>query len=525
MKENKETEAIIKRVSDPCSLELSKGIAVGTASTPRWYFDQHDRICKRFLYTGRGGNANNFLTRTECQQKCPETNPCQLPLSVGVGPANLDRWYFNSISGQCRPFTYAEFMNPCADGQPLAEVNDGSICELPLNVGIGNLNLQRWYYDLKDGRCKLFTYTGIGGSANNFVTEQQCLSRCRGWHGRTEVKKDLLPFSRIQRKKVVTLCGQGEPYRNDDGDVVHCISEASCPLNYFCYSPGSNQLNICCPILKNENPCMQPLIPGRGSAKLARWYYNPTSKICQSFVYSGEGGSENNFESLADCESSCQSEHHVRFCAFGSRAHLDAYGEPMRCSRVGVLTKLTCPVGHYCRVGANSVTGFCCPLLADPCQLPLLIGEGSLNVQRWYYDISVSHCKPFIYKGYQGNENNFLTYAECLRTCKHAKLSWNLSNSKWPLVEEVYPSIMLPSVVDGFPCAHGEPLITASEAFCSQPIDEGTSTCADAGRQRGMRFAYVSTLRRCHVSIEFVYSEFALRDNKRSPINQLNCSS
>ncbi|KAL1229775.1 Uncharacterized protein TSPI_07534 [Trichinella spiralis] len=354
----------------------------------------------------------------------------------------------------------------------------------------------------------------------------QCLSRCRGWPGRTE----------------------GEPYRNDDGDVVHCISEASCPLNYFCYSPGSNQLNICCPILKNENPCMQPLIPGRGSAKLARWYYNPTSKTCQSFVYSGEGGSENNFESLADCESSCQSEHHVRFCAFGSRAHLDAYGEPMRCSRVGVLTKLTCPVGHYCRVGANSATGFCCPLLADPCQLPLLIGEGSLNVQRWYYDISVRHCKPFIYKGYQGNENNFFTYAECLRTCKHAKLSWNLSNSKWPLVEEVYPSIVLPSVVDGFPCAHGEPLITASgqlkecnnnnnnnnnhsntsnsfstlikyplcpsnyiciavaetslccpkpEAFCSQPIDEGTSTCADAGRQRGMRFAYVSTLRRC----------------------------
>ncbi|KRY88769.1 Papilin [Trichinella pseudospiralis] len=557
---------------DPCNLQLSKGIAVGTASTPRWYFDQHDRICKRFLYTGRGGNANNFLTRTECQQKCPETNPCQLPLSVGVGPANLDRWYFNSISGQCRPFTYAEFMNPCADGQPLAEVNvdhychigakaetsvccptNGSVCELRLNVGIGNLNLQRWHYDPTDGRCKLFTYTGIGGNANNFVTEQQCLSRCRGSHRRTEVKKHLLPFSHVQRKKVVTLCGQGEPYRND-GDVVHCVTAASCPLNFFCYSPASSQLNICCPILKNENPCMQPLISGRGSAKLARWYYNPASRTCQPFVYSGEGGSENNFESLADCESSCQSEQHDRFCAFGSRAHSDAYGEPMRCSRVGVLTKLTCPVGHYCRVGANSATGFCCPLLADPCQLPVLIGEGSLTVQRWYYDISVRHCKPFIYKGYQGNENNFLTYAECVRTCKHAKWSWNFSNSKWPLVEEVYPSIMLPSVVDGFPCAHGEPLITASgqlkecnnnnndnnnnhsntsnsfnalttfplcpssyictavaetslccpkpEAFCSQPIDEGTSTCADAGRQRGIRFAYVSTLRRC-VSFQF----------------------
>ncbi|KRZ38220.1 Uncharacterized protein T4C_13253 [Trichinella pseudospiralis] len=504
--------------TNPCNLQLSKGIAVGTASTPRWYFDQHDRICKRFLYTGRGGNANNFLTRTECQQKCPETNPCQLPLSVGVGPANLDRWYFNSISGQCRPFTYAEFMNPCADGQPLAEVNvdhychigakaetsvccptNGSVCELRLNVGIGNLNLQRWHYDPTDGRCKLFTYTGIGGNANNFVTEQQCLSRCRGSHRRTEVKKHLLPFSHVQRKKVVTLCGQGEPYRNDDGDVVHCVTEASCPLNFFCYSPASSQLNICCPILKNENPCMQPLISGRGSAKLARWYYNPASRTCQPFVYSGEGGSENNFESLADCESSCQSEQHDRFCAFGSRAHSDAYGEPMRCSRVGVLTKLTCPVGHYCRVGANSATGFCCPLLADPCQLPVLIGEGSLTVQRWYYDISVRHCKPFIYKGYQGNENNFLTYAECVRTCKHAKWSWNFSNSKWPLVEEVYPSIMLPSVVDGFPCAHGEPLITASEAFCSQPIDEGTSTCADAGRQRGIRFAYVSTLRRCSI--------------------------
>ncbi len=40
--------------------------------------------------------------------------------------------------------------------------------------------LQRWYYDITTGKCTSFEYSGIGGNANRFLTEDECKKRTSG---------------------------------------------------------------------------------------------------------------------------------------------------------------------------------------------------------------------------------------------------------------------------------------------------------------------------------------------------------
>uniref|UniRef100_A0A8B9BUA3 Tissue factor pathway inhibitor 2 n=1 Tax=Anser brachyrhynchus TaxID=132585 RepID=A0A8B9BUA3_9AVES len=41
-----------------------------SSSVPRYYYDTKSKSCKEFKYTGCGGNANNFVTETDCYNVC-----------------------------------------------------------------------------------------------------------------------------------------------------------------------------------------------------------------------------------------------------------------------------------------------------------------------------------------------------------------------------------------------------------------------------------------------------------------------
>jgi hypothetical protein len=49
-----------------------------------------------------------------------------------------------------------------------------------LNVGSGNEELPRWYFDIKTQSCLPFSYGGIGGGENNFIAKSSCEARCPG---------------------------------------------------------------------------------------------------------------------------------------------------------------------------------------------------------------------------------------------------------------------------------------------------------------------------------------------------------
>ncbi|XP_012669965.2 WAP, Kazal, immunoglobulin, Kunitz and NTR domain-containing protein 2 [Clupea harengus] len=52
-------------------------------------------------------------------------------------------------------------------------------------------------------------------------------------------------------------------------------------------------------------PCAQPSLQGPCKAYEPRWAYNTALHQCQSFIYGGCGGNENNFETKEACEEAC----------------------------------------------------------------------------------------------------------------------------------------------------------------------------------------------------------------------------
>lgn len=52
------------------------------------------------------------------------------------------------------------------------------------------------------------------------------------------------------------------------------------------------------------------------------------------------------------------------------------------------------------------------------CNLPAYVGQCRASKERYYYDGAAKECHKFNYGGCEGNQNNFLTLAECEKTCK-----------------------------------------------------------------------------------------------------------
>ena len=41
----------------------------------QWYHDAHQEKCTQFVYSGCGGNDNNFKTEDECERRCGQVQP------------------------------------------------------------------------------------------------------------------------------------------------------------------------------------------------------------------------------------------------------------------------------------------------------------------------------------------------------------------------------------------------------------------------------------------------------------------
>ncbi|VDN43260.1 unnamed protein product [Gongylonema pulchrum] len=80
---------------------------------------------------------------------------------------------------------------------------------------------------------------------------------------------------------------------------------------------------------------------------------------------------------------------------------MNAQNEPTICGG-----SENCPNDYYCHI-AN-----------DACTLPVEEGKGTERLDRWYFDSSEHVCRKFVYRGLQGNANNFISREACQQSCK-----------------------------------------------------------------------------------------------------------
>ncbi|VBB31005.1 unnamed protein product, partial [Acanthocheilonema viteae] len=388
-------------IGDPCRMPVSSGD--GNAVLNRWYYNTQSQICVNFVYSGQGGNSNNFRTREDCIKACPEfRNPC----SVGRPHIGLNGQitHCGATGPLICPTTYWCHIGASLENSVCCPTT-GIPCEQELDIGNGDAILVRFYYDSTTRTCQQFQYSGFGGNENNFLTLRDCEARC-----------PVLP----------NPCGLGRPQTDELQNPVMCsaadtrpvtFQELSsyiilitnnnfcsvCKTGYFCHIGETEETTVCCPG-KSDDICNEPRVPGTGQAHLNRYAFAPLTKQCLPFIYTGLRGNENNFLSRASCEATCP----------GGEPAAGGDGQYLICSTSG---PDICPVGYWCHVGADIAASLCCPGAQNACILPLAEGSGSATIPRWYFDRRLRQCATFTYTGYGGNQNNFQTLKECQEKC------------------------------------------------------------------------------------------------------------
>ncbi|XP_039264911.2 papilin-like isoform X1 [Styela clava] len=325
----------------------------------RWMYESAERKCVPFVYGGKGGNNNNYMTNKECKEKCPIDDMCKMEMEVGSCDRNLERWYYDYIDEKCKQFAYGGCFGNSNNFKSKLEcerkcpLKTESVCSMLPDEGPCDKWEPRYYFDDLLKKCNLLVYGGCGGNANNFFTMDDCNARC------PEEEEDicLLP-------KDLGDGGKVKDENVEPMDRYYYDSEKQ-KCQYFQYSGSggnannfrsSRQCQLHCPL---KSRCAEPLKRGSNGKSDLRWYFNIETLECELFVYEGAGGNKNNFDSKRECQNTC-----------------------WECDKA-------------------SDSGFC----------------NGLN-RRWAYDASSKKCNGFIYGGCEGNANRFKSLSECDKKCK-----------------------------------------------------------------------------------------------------------
>ncbi|CAD6196119.1 unnamed protein product [Caenorhabditis auriculariae] len=381
----------------PCEQLVEEG--VGGSPLRRWYFDQNTRFCNVFSFHGFKGNQNNFLSFEECRRACGAKNLCS------VGSPSLPRDNLPS----CSEDSHCDFGYSC-------------VSSLANNV------------------CCPTVATTSSTTSPNFIT-------------------DYFPSNQCEQAINVGLGGKQEHrWAFENG---HCVS--------FLYNGMGGNLNNFLTRGDCENVCKKtadgvtgrcsyPAASGHGEQYLSRYFYSPEYHQCLHFIYSGEGGNQNNFESLTDCLETCVAKG-VKFSALGLAPALQTSTAPQKatftfsflpakiCPKGDAITTVDgsaiqcdylknakCPGDHVCTPVGNAA--YCCPSPMNYClqQRPALSvcpqpGSEPIKEIRFTYDPLADRCVRFSFANCASTAtahidvslNNFSSSSQCKRLCCNQK--------------------------------------------------------------------------------------------------------
>ncbi|XP_039212468.1 tissue factor pathway inhibitor-like [Crotalus tigris] len=172
-----------------CTYEPTIGICF--SPTLRYFFYPPEAACMMFTYSGCAGNDNNFLTLEECIRECKRfADPQEICLQdpeAGRCSGTFPRFYYNTAIKNCEEFVYSgcggnenNFLNWY---QCRAACQNSIIlppkCLLDPVIGWCWSPSVRYVFNAVDGKCMVFLYSGCLGNENNFSTETECLRECK----------------------------------------------------------------------------------------------------------------------------------------------------------------------------------------------------------------------------------------------------------------------------------------------------------------------------------------------------------
>lgn len=99
---------------DDCALNFEIGDC--EEDLERWYYNSKVKRCRKFFYSGCGGNENNFVSKELCEDACiekPTVKPpvvrlrseCVERMSEGSCDEKIDRFYFEPSGKICKSFS------------------------------------------------------------------------------------------------------------------------------------------------------------------------------------------------------------------------------------------------------------------------------------------------------------------------------------------------------------------------------------------------------------------------------------
>ena len=441
-----------------CSLPASKGTC--KESLTRYFHDPTDGQCKDFIYSGCGGNLNQYFTIEECKAACPD--PCTVPVStISCLESNSKRkFYYNQAYDNCQQFA----VGMCSSSNSSNNFYSKEQCERRCVKDVCKLKFQpvkcksstkNIYYDSKSHSCKELD-EGCLGNGNSFTTVKECQNQCM-----TKNPKCTLP------KEQGSLCNHttNASYFYYDAKSKQCKKyNGKCPATINKFSTHRQclwmcQENVCmqervpsfcntsrffynlttrkCEIFPNGNCsgkgfeskdecqmkcslkdiCTIPVTRGSCNGPEPMWHFESKTGRCEKFFYGGCERNENNFLSEAICEKACirnpcQSLKHPATCEIQQQIY---YYDSK--SEMCLFSNTSCHSESNQFLSLELCEQTC--IVTNPCLAPVSEKSCEPTQTRYYYDTGSGNCTRFEFNGCGGNANNYKSLEECNLACKN----------------------------------------------------------------------------------------------------------
>ncbi|KAI3383574.1 hypothetical protein SNEBB_007813 [Seison nebaliae] len=397
-------------VDDVCGLPSEQGPCRGQYN--RWFYNAKIGICAPMVYGGCKGNANNFIKKEDCENRCKKGNSnfrCVLPKSRGTCHDMLRRWYFNVKSMKCEQFSYSG-----CDGNG-NQFHSKEQCVVECGgtmVGIeSNMNQNNNLITKIESRCdataapetvfEVNSYFDQRKGVQIFVNKYQQENGDKLFYYFNKISKSCQPIKYYRYESILTS--------SDQENVMSILDYEKRSREDIVNSNLFLNLSICEKVCegKNYDICKLEFEAGSCDNWTNKYYYDDRTGRCQQFYYGGCDGNKNNFDSEFQCYFNCNQ---------------DVIREKLKeKEQITTTPILTLPTTTTLNILEEDIYGMCSMsmLVGIPCSRNV---SHHLNEWKnyWYYDIRIQLCSQFFGHQCGGNLNRFLSEDECTKKCKYS---------------------------------------------------------------------------------------------------------